>query len=90
MDKTLEERVKQLEGDIEQLRNRRVFQQDIIPDAIKMRAMGEGNRFMRGGAAADKPTKGENATDSVAYYYDTTAHKLWVYDNGVWKYAQLT
>lgn len=93
----LQKQIEGLKKDIDELKKRirlvdekRVFQQDLVPDAVKMRAMGEANRFVRAGTATNKPTVGEDATDSTAMYYDVTNHKLWVYDSGVWKYASFT
>ncbi len=86
----LQKRLEELEKKVKLIDEKRIFQQDVVPDAIKMRAMGEANRFVRFGVASDKPTVGETSTDSTAMYYDSTAHKLWVYDNGTWKYAQFS
>lgn len=86
---TLKEKVKDLEKNLEMLEQRRTGQQMIIPGAIKMRHMGEANKFVRSGSAANKPTTGETGTDSLAIYYDETNHKLWVYDGG-WKGVTLS
>ena len=85
----LKKKVKDLEKSISDLEQRRVNQQMVTPDAIKMRAMGEANRFVRSGTSANKPISGETATDSLAMYYDTTNHKLWVFD-GSWKGTTLS
>lgn len=85
----LTEQMDDLKKELERVSQKRIFQQDIVPDVIKMRHMGEGNRFVRAGSATNKPTVGEDATDSLAMYYDVTNHKLWVYDSG-WKSVTLS
>lgn len=78
--KDIERIIDKLKEEVSTLKQSRVSQTSIIPGAIKMRHMGEGNRFIRGGATAGKPTIGENATDSVAIYFDTTTNKLYIYN----------
>lgn len=78
-----------LKKKVDLLSQKRITQQMVVPDAIKMRAMGEANRFVRAGVTADKPTIGETSTDSIAMYYDTTTNKLYVY-NGAWKSVTLS
>ncbi len=85
MDKQIED----IKDRLKQLENKRVSQQDIVPDSIKMRHIGEGVRFVRSGTSANKPTTGETATGSVAMYYDTTDNKLWIY-NGSWRSVTLS
>ena len=84
-DIALEKTIDELKSDIKKLKESRVSQTGVIPGAIKMRAMGEGNRFMRSGLAADIPTVGETATDSSAYYYATDTNVLYLWDGTVWK-----
>ena len=85
----LKKQIQELEKRIKNLEEKRIGQQMIIPGSIKMRHMGEGNRFVRAGTAANKPTVGETGTDSLAMYYDTTNHKLWVF-SGSWRGVTLS
>lgn len=85
----LQKQIDDLKKQLNDLEQKRIGQQMIIPGAIKMRAMGEANRFVRAGTAANKPTTGETGTDSLAMYYDTTNNKLWVY-NGSWRSVTLS
>ena len=80
----MEDRIKKLEDRLDQLENRRIFQQMIVPDAIKMRHMGEANRFFRSGLSADRPTVGETGTDSSAAYFATDTGVLSVWDGSAW------
>jgi len=86
----LNKQIEELTKKVERLEQKRVFQQDVVPGAIKMRAMGEGSRFMRGGLEADLPTVGENATDSVAYYFATDTDKLYIFNGTAWVSATLS
>ena len=80
----MEDRLKKLEDRLDQLENRRIFQQMIVPDAIKMRHMGEANRFVRSGLSADRPTVGETGTDSSACYFATDTDTLYIYNGTAW------
>ena len=76
----MKEKILALERQIEELRRERITQARILPDVIKQRAMGEGIRFIRGGASGDKPTLGEEPPFSSAIYFDETNNKLWVWN----------
>ena len=78
MDKQVEDRLKKLEDTVRFLTEKRIAQVDILPDSVKMRHVGEGVRFIRGGATASKPTKGEGVMQGYAIYFDTTAKKLYI------------
>jgi len=80
----LQKQIDELKKEVEALKNKRIGQLDILPDAIKMRHLGEGSRFIRSGLEADMPTVGESATDSVTVYYATDTEKLYVYNGGAW------
>lgn len=86
----IEKRLKELEKRIKLLEQKRIFQQDIIPDAIKMRHMGEGNRFVRSGLEADLPTVPETGTDSSAMYFATDTDTLYIYNGTTWVSEVLT
>ena len=85
----LQKQIDDIKRQLEKVDNDRVYQHDIVPGAVKMRHMGEANKFVRAGTATNKPTTGETGTDSLAMYYDTTNNKLWVF-NGSWKSVTLT
>ena len=90
--KELQDKIKDLEDRIRTLEGKRIFQQDLMPDVIKMRHIGEGVRFIRGGITANKPTAGEKPLQGNAIYYDETTNKLYVWNtvSGLWKSATLT
>lgn len=92
MDESTQKKLDELEKRIKALETKRITQQDILPDSIKMRAMGEGIRFIRGGVTADKPTTGEEPADSCAAFYDVTTNKLyiWNYSSNAWKSVTLS
>lgn len=85
----LQKQLEDLKKEVEQLKQRRIFQQDIVPDAIRMRAMGEGNRFVMSGLDADKP-EGSTSTDSVTAYFATDTNKWWVFNGTAWKSTTLS
>lgn len=64
----------------EEVRNVMV-QENILPDIIKSRHVGEGVRFLRAGTSSNKPTTPEK---DGAVYYDTTNNKLFIGDSGSW------
>ena len=74
------DKLKELEERIKKLESKRILQQDILPDVVKMRHIGEGVRFIRGGATADKPTSGEEPMQGNAVWYDEGAKKLYVWN----------
>jgi len=92
MEKTVDDRLKKLEDNVRFLMEKRIGQVDILPDAIKMRHVGEGIRFIRGGKS--KPTKGEGTMQGYALFYDTTAKKLYIWNSDAttpaWQYASFT
>ena len=47
MEKTVDDRLKKLEDNVRFLMEKRIGQVDILPDAIKMRHVGEGIRLDR-------------------------------------------
>ena len=78
------DKLKELEERIAKLETKRVLQQDILPDVVKMRHIGEGVRFIRGGITADKPTAGEEPMQGNAVYFDTDTDKLYVWNGSSW------
>lgn len=92
--KETEERLKDLEEDVRFLMEKRIAQTDVLPGAIKQRHISEGVKFVRGGATADKPTKGEGTLQGYAMFYDTTTNRLYVWNSDeatpAWHYAAFT
>jgi hypothetical protein len=86
----IQKQIDDLKKEIEQLKQKRVFQQDVVPDAIKMRHMGEGNRFVRSGLEADLPSVPETGTDSSAIYFATDTDTLYIYNGTAWVSEVLT
>ena len=86
------DKLKELEERIAKLETKRVLQQDILPDVVKMRHIGEGVRFIRGGITADKPTAGEEPMQGNAVFYDETAEKLYIWNrtSGAWVSVSLS
>lgn len=90
MDNTdLQKRIEDLEKKVKSIDEKRIFQQDVIPGAIKMRAMGEANRFVMAGLEANRPD-GFSVTDSVTAYFATDTNKLYIWNGTAWKSATLT
>lgn len=85
-------KIENLEKEIRELKNRRITQDQIIPDVVKQRHVGEGVRFIRGGITAGKPTLGEDTLQGNAVYYDETVKKLYIWNNtnSAWEYVQFT
>lgn len=81
MDEVLK-RLAAIEGVVDQMRHRRIYQDDIVPDAVKQRHIGEGVRFLRYGLAAARPTSGE-LTGAVYFASDTTVASVWT--GSAWK-----
>lgn len=72
--------------------SKRVTQEDIENDAVKMRHVAEGVRFVRDGTTAKKPTAGEVPLQGAAMYFDYETNKLWIWNRSskAWKSIQLT
>ena len=85
MDKALTKKVDDLEKEINLLKQKRIGQGDILNDQVKQRAMGEGNRFIRSGLAADRPAVGEPVnSNSSAHYFATDTATLSIWDGTQW------
>lgn len=65
-------------------------QQDIKPDTIKMRHVGEGVRYIRSGLDAALPTTPEVPKNGVAIYFATDTLKLYVSNGSAWKSTTLS
>jgi len=77
--KELEKIVKDLKREVEQLKQKRVGQTDLIPDSVKMRHVGEGIRFVRS-VVEDLPTP-ETPLQGLPIVYTTIDNKLHIYNN---------
>jgi hypothetical protein len=90
MDDT-QKKLKELEERIKTLETRRLLQQDYTNDSVKMRTIGEGVRYIRGGVTADKPTSGEEPMQGNAIFFDETASKLYIWNRttNLWKSATI-
>jgi transcription termination factor Rho len=62
----------------------RIRQQDILPGAIKNRAMGEANSYFYAGLLADRPD-GVSFGKNVNYYFSTDTNVLYIFDGTVWR-----
>ena len=87
----MEDALKQLEKDLKEIKDkitlieqRRTGQQMILPDAVKMRHVGEGVRYVRSGLEADKPTEGEEPLQGAATYFSTDIDTLWIWNGDSW------
>ncbi len=90
MDKDLQEKLKDLQDQIDQLRMKRIHEHDILPGEIKSKHISEGPKWIRGGTATDKPTVGEPTDNGYAVYLDITNNRIYFYNGSAWKYASLT
>lgn len=63
---------------VQALESKRIYQMDIVPDAVKTRHMGEPNRFVVSGLAADRPNGYTVTGGTLAYFAtDTNVYSLW-------------
>jgi hypothetical protein len=81
---SLEKRIQEIEDRLSKLDYKRIRQQDIMPDAIKMRHIAEGVRFIRSGLLANRPTA-ETPLQGSAVYYTTDTNVIYLYDGSVWR-----
>ena len=87
--KELEKKIKKLEDDVRILKGRRILQSDVLPDVIKVRHMGEGNRYFYAGVVADLPD-GASVPNSVTCYFATDTDTLYIYNGTTWVSVGLT
>lgn len=85
----LAKQIKDLKREVDMLKQRRIYQQSIVPDAIKMRHLGEANRYIWAGLEADLPT-GVSVTSSVVAYFCTDTFKLKIWTGSAYKSVTLT
>jgi len=87
MQTDVQKQLDEMKKEIERLKNKRIYQQDIVPDIIKTRHMGEANRYIMFGLEADRPD-GFSAVVSTTMYFATDTLKLWVWDGTTYRYVQ--
>jgi hypothetical protein len=68
-----------IKKELENLRFRRVFQQDLMPQAVKQKHMGEPNAYINAGLEADIPD-GASVTSGVSVYFEKDTNKLKIYN----------
>lgn len=78
------DQIKSLDDRTTKLEARRITQAMIIPDSIKMRAIGEGVRYIRSGKAAARPVKGETPLQGSPIYFATDTNVLSVWNGTAW------
>lgn len=76
-------KVQNMSTEMDNLRQRRIGQADYIPDSVKMRHMGEGNRYIQAGLEANLPV-GVSVTSSVGQYFATDTDTLWIWNGTTW------
>ena len=95
----MDDRIQKLETLVEELRQeliilkqRKVYQQDVIPGAIKNRAMGEANSYVVNVLAADIPTVGTPARVGTPMMYAEDEKKLYIWStvNTAWETVTFT
>jgi len=77
----LNKKLKELEDRISQLETRRILQQDILPGAVKNRAMGEANSYVK--ILTSSPT-GAKFNENTMAYFNSADSKWYVYNGTAW------
>lgn len=83
----MEDRIKKLEQEVSQLKQKRVYRRDIAPTEVKQEHI-DGLIIFRG-LSADRPTDG--STEVQAYFAeDTSTFSIWNTVNEAWESEVLT
>jgi len=77
----MDDKIAQLQKQIDELKVRRVSQSQIIPGQVKQAAMGEPNAYVNGGTTANKPTIGNAVTFGASIYFDNGTNKLYCWNS---------
>lgn len=85
----MDEEIKKIQKQIDELKTRRVSQSSVEPGAIKQRHLGESNQYIWAGLEADLPT-GAQVTSSTVAYFCTDTFKLKIWTGTVFKSVTLT
>lgn len=90
--KLIQETFTDLQTQLDDVRNKRIRQQDFLPGVVKNRTMGEPNSYIVAGLSTDRPTTGHTATGGTLAFYDLTNKKLYIWNsiNSAWDYVQFT
>lgn len=77
-----QDEIEELKKRIDLLENKRIYQMDITPQAIKNRHLGEPNSYVFSGLAVDRPTTGVSLDTaglgcSIYWAYDTGVLSIW-------------
>lgn len=77
-----QKQIDQLQEQIDDLRDQRLRQMDIIPGSVKNRHMGEPNTYVFSGLAASRPASGSKLTSTglgctMYWAYDTGVLSIW-------------
>ena len=88
----LQKQIDDLQDQINDIRNTRFKQQDVLPGVITNRVQGEPNSYIYSGLSANKPTSGTKLTStglgrSIYWAYDTGV--LWIWNGTAWRYVSL-
>lgn len=75
---------------LDDLKQRRVSQADILPQAVKTRHLGEGAPYILSGLSADRPTSGSLVTQGASFWWSTDTHVLSIWDGIIWRTVTLT
>lgn len=88
----LQKQINELKKEVERLKVKRSYQQDLMPQSVKNRAMGEANTYIFNGSTANKPTTGVSVTIGTQVYFDEGANKLYIWNSTskAWKSVTLT
>lgn len=82
-----------LKKEINNLKVKRIYQEDITPQSIKNRAQGEPNTYVYSGLEANLPTTGVSLKTTglgCSIYWCTDSFKLKIWTGSVWKSVTLT
>lgn len=84
--------IEELTKKVTLLEQKRVYRQDIAPDAVLQRHVGEGVRFIRDGLTVDLPDLGEVPSQGAAIFfnYETNSLSVWNRGTDAWKSTTLT
>jgi hypothetical protein len=88
--KQLEDKFSTLKDRVDFLDDKRVLQADITPNAVKMRHIGEGVRFIRSGISTKRPTDGETCLQGQPLFWATDTGVLSIWDGTQWLETTLT
>lgn len=86
----LQNQIDKLQKQIDALMVKRIYQQDVTPQALKVRHFGEGNPYFYAGLSADRPTTGNQVTSSTSCWFSTDTGVLSIWNGTQWKNVTLS